>query len=111
MNDNPNLPTLAIAAHSPRADNFMRIFGRLNNIPIKTWTPVKAQLGELPMHALVYELDLERITADERRQLVLFIGVRYNADTTEIEKALALEGFPIVDGPDVIVAIPLRLLT
>lgn len=113
------LPTLSIAAHSPRAQNFLNIFERLDNIPIKSWTPLKAELSAisqsalraLPQSALVYELDLERITPDEHRRLTQFVAVRFNETAHEVAKVIATNGFPIINGPDLIVAIPMRLFT
>jgi len=84
------------------------VFGRLSGIPIENYLATRAKL---PGHAdaLVYLLDLARITPDERARLVVRIAERFDMDEAEVELNLDASGCPIL-AEDAMVAIPLRLM-
>jgi hypothetical protein len=102
-------PNLSLTQDSPRRQLLLNLFGRADNIPVTTWTPKRATVGEGQHPALIYDLDWQRIAADERKRAVQYIAHRFNV-TTEVAGRDIETQFCILDGPDVIVTIPLRLL-
>jgi hypothetical protein len=100
-------PTLTVITSNPRASFFLEVFERLHDIPIKGWLPVLAQLPG-PGERLVYVMDLDRLTPDERARLVQNLARSFGDTTDIVAKELDANGVSIL-AEGTIVAIPLRL--
>ena len=88
-------PVCTLRAASARAADWLKIFGRLDSIPVKSWI---AHWAELPGigDSIVYMLDLERITAEERVRLIAHIAERFKFPLEVVAQDLDAEGVPIL---------------
>ncbi len=101
-------PRANIAPESPRAPTWFNIFGTLEGIPLTKYLP---DITDLPgkQNALVYLLDLNRITPIEREKLIEHLAYRFGIDRDIVAASLDREGVPIL-ADDVTVSIPLHLV-
>lgn len=77
---------------SPRYEKWREILGS-DEPPITNPTPFKTKLGtEITW---VYELDVAKLTTDQRAKLVEFIVETFGVTSAQAEAALSTVGFPI----------------
>jgi len=101
---NLNQTTATIVESSPRAADWQKIFGRLNDIPLQGPLPTFANLPGEP-NMPIYLLDLSAITLDERSRMIDHIVTRFNLLRADVERDLDAQGMPILVD-DIIVSIP-----
>lgn len=113
MTSNANLstvgPVVSLRPESPRAKDWVYVFGRLENVPVMTYYTTLANLPDRPNSA-VYQLDLARLTFAERARLVEHIAERFDLPADEVDRDLDREGCPILATDVIGPAIPMRLL-
>jgi hypothetical protein len=102
-------PSVSIRPDSDRADNWQRVFRRLNNIPVTAYLPALANLPHRP-GVLIYELDLAAITHDERTRLIEHIVDQFNLAADDVARDLDAHGCPLLADDIIGPAIPMRLL-
>lgn len=88
-------PDYTVTVHDPeRAATFERIFGSAT-APVRAPTPV---LTALPGRgcALVYELDLDRLTREQRTRLIFYVAERFGHDAQRAAKQLHFLGMAIL---------------
>ena len=98
------MPTITILESSPRAANWLHIFGRLTDIPIRSPFPIRVHVPD-HQNALAYLLDVSLITNEERLRLVNHLAKYFSLTHAEVERDLDSDGVPIL-ADDVIVSIP-----
>ncbi|MCC6192241.1 MAG: hypothetical protein IT318_24685 [Anaerolineales bacterium] len=104
-------PYANLAPSSPRAPDWLRVFGRLDHIPLVSVAPVPAELPGRPAGQLVYLLDVAALTAEQRGRLVQYIGAAFHAPPTEVEAEITAHGLPLLANDVFAVQVlPLRLL-
>jgi hypothetical protein len=104
---NPNQITATIHETSERAADWQRIFGRLDNIPLRSPWPTAAVLPEKGQ-TQIYLLDVGAITSDERQRLIDYIAGRFSLPRELVEQGLDATGVPIV-AEELLVTIPAAL--
>lgn len=89
-----NQTTCAIIETSPRAADWQRIFGRLDNIPL---TSSRLNLVRHQTEGLmyVYGLDLSALTPDERERLIDFLAEKFNLPRAEVAGDIDEQGVPV----------------
>lgn len=101
-------PLAGLSPDSPRRNDWLFVFGRLDCIPLTGYQPQAATVPGRP-DALVYMLDLERLAPAERERLIHHLAVRFKLHVAEVARDLDRVGCPIL-AEDVLVAVPMRLL-
>jgi hypothetical protein len=76
-----------------RAAEFEAIFGT-TTVHVKSPFPARADLPGHP-DSLVFELDLELITADQRKRLVAHLAEKFSIPAEEVEATLDEQGVPL----------------
>jgi len=98
------MTTASIHETSTRAADWLHVFGRLNDIPLRSPFAITVDVpGRSNVSA--YLLDVSLITAEERLRLVNHIANRFNLPHSEVERDLDAHGVPIL-AEDVLVSIP-----
>jgi len=96
--------TASIIETSPRAADWLRVFGRLTDIPLRSPFAIRVNVpGRSNVSA--YLLDISFITPEERLRLVNHIADRFNLTPAEVDRDLDAQGVPIL-AEDVLVSIP-----
>jgi len=98
------MTTATIHETSPRASDWMHVFGRLNDIPLRGPFAIKVNVpGRSSVSA--YLLDVSLLTAEERLRLVNHIANRFNLPPAEVDRDLDAQGVPVL-AEDVLVSVP-----
>lgn len=100
----PPGPTVSLSPHSRRAGDWYTAFGRLDNIPVTSFSPTLADLPDRPRTAC-FRLDLTRITVVEKILLISTFAKRYKLPPRQVEKDIEQYGCPI-PAADVLLLIP-----
>lgn len=77
-----------------RRKNWLTIYDT-DTVPIKSPIPTRTNLPGHP-NTLIYELDLDAITANQRQRLVAHTAKRFGYDPAYVEAELDKEGMPIL---------------
>ncbi len=101
MNTPDHWETVAIIQNPERKEFWKEVFGG-DRAPIKS---IFMRRADLPGHkrALIYELDLAALSAQQRASLVLHISKQFGYTVREVEADLDTQGMPIL-ASDVIVS-------
>jgi len=78
-----------------RREVFERVFGTAT-VPVMSPFPHLAGLPGFDEPQLIYELDLERVTMEQRGRLVAYLVEKFGVDEWEAEAGLESEGVPIL---------------
>ena len=78
-----------------RRKDFEAVFGSAT-VPVLSPVPNRAELPGFDHPVLVYELDLERVSADQRQRLVAWIAEKFGMDAADVEAHLEEEGVAIL---------------
>ena len=98
------MTTATIHETSPRASDWLRVFGRLTDIPLRGPFVIRVNVpGRSNVRA--YLLDIAALDPEERLRLVNHIATRFNIPPAEVDRDLDAEGVPIL-AEDVLVSIP-----
>lgn len=92
---------------SPRYEKWRNILGS-DEVPIVAPVPVTALLGAET--TVVYQLDLAKLSSDQRARLIDFIVESFKENRERVEAELDSTGFPIRQ-VDVVVAFDHRFFT
>lgn len=104
-------PYATLAPGSPRAGDWLRVFGRLDHIPLQHVAPQLATLPGFAAAVYIYLLDLARLTPEQYERLVEFISSRFQAPLEEVRAGLAEQGLPLLaDDVYAVQVLPLRLV-
>ena len=85
--------TVTVCEPERRAE-FEAIFGTAT-VHVKSPFPVRANLPGRP-DCLIYELDLELITREQRARLVAFLAEKFGISVEEVDALLEVHGVPIL---------------
>lgn len=94
---------------SPRYEKWREILGS-DEAPIKSPALRMADFGDEEKDVEVYELELSKLSADQRSRLIDFIVERFGEKRETVERELDSVGFPIRSA-DVVVAFDHRFFT
>jgi hypothetical protein len=98
-----------VTVYNPeRAEMFEEVFGR-TTVPVRSFLPTRANLPGKP-NSLIYELDLTRVTPEERRRLVAHLAERFGLPVAEVQGLLDAQGVPILANDCVASGLDMRLL-
>lgn len=99
--------TARIKDDSPRRADWLKVFGT-NIVELKSPVLREASLPGIP-YALIYELDIKALSAEQRRRLVEHISERFNENPALVDDLLDQTGCPIL-ADDVVVTVlyPIR---
>ncbi len=78
-----------------RAKDFIEVFGS-PTVPVQLPAPHKAYLPGLLDQQLVYMLDLNEITDEQRQRLIAFIAQRFKLSYEDVARDLEAHGVPIL---------------
>ena len=78
-----------------RKTAFERVFGSAT-VPVLSPLPQLAELPGFDEPQLVYELDFERVTPEQRERLVTHIAGKFGLRRSEVEADLDAVGMPIL---------------
>ena len=87
--------TVTILESSPRAVDFMKIFGR-REVHIKSFIQQLIQLPDFDEPQPCYLLDLEFVSEDELTRLAIHLSEKFNANLDAVVAALRLTEMPIL---------------
>ena len=92
------MPNAWIDLHpgSSREDDFLKVFGRLKDIPVTGWLPQLANLPTFDKPQEVWVLDTSKITSEERERLVMHIAERFQLKYSYVDAELERVGTPIL---------------
>lgn len=77
-----------------RAKDFAAVFGR-TTVPVTSFFPTRANLPGKP-GALIFLLDLARLTPDERARLIAHLAQRFGLAPADVAQDLDAQGVPIL---------------
>lgn len=97
----------SIRPTSLRAANWLKVFGRLDGIPLLSEVRVLADLPGKPS-VWVYMLDVAKLTDEERLRLVDHIAATFNFSAEEVARDLYTVGVPML-AEDVVVTVQASL--
>jgi len=78
-----------------RRKDFEAVFGSAT-VPVLSPVPNRAELPGFDHPVLVYELDFERVTLEQRERLITHIAGKFGLRGSEVEAHLDEEGMPIL---------------
>jgi len=87
---------VSINPASERAQHWLTVFGRLDEIPVKGGLPTSAVLPGFDTPQPVYLMDLTRITNEETGRLVRNLAQRFNEPQNAVAFELGAHGCPIL---------------
>ncbi len=83
-----------VTVSGPRAADWEKVFGT-TTVPVKSPNPHPASLPGKPF-AMIYELDIEMITPEQRRRLVEHLASRFGLTEHEVERDIERQGVPLL---------------
>jgi hypothetical protein len=102
--------TVIIIEDSPRAADFMRVFGRLE-VHVKSFIPQLMELPNFYEPQPCYLLDFDFVSEEEFNRLAILMSEKFNANLDAVTKALRATEMPILAADCmVMVENPLRWL-
>ena len=107
MNPRPELWSAILNPSGPNFEQWNEVLGG-HRVPLTSSRSVFANLGE-EKDVEVYLLNLAALTLKQRARLMAFLAQRLGVPIYEVEKEIAVRGFPI-RAVDVIVSFDMRAL-
>ena len=84
-----------IRQNSERAEAWREVFGSYE-VPLRSPLPMRASAPGIA-EGLFYELDLQELSAEQRRRLITHIAQKFQIDEREVVETLDEVGCPILD--------------
>lgn len=88
--------TARISDHDPQRAATWRMVFQSDEVALRSPFPAFAMLPEGRGKTLIYDLDIEALTAEQRERLVLHISGRFNVSAEQVEAQLSVVGCPIL---------------
>lgn len=94
MTDARPLHTTVTIHDGERRAEWLAIFGT-DTLPVKSPIPTRVNLPGIP-NALVYEIDLAAISADQRQRLVAHTAAKFDCSPDYVDANLERLGMPVL---------------